>query len=192
MATARALPLPQRRAAKKQRSPWLLTFSDILMLLLAFFILRLAVSPFRQGKVVVEPNSPFKELNIIRFKKIGEVEGIRSVIDTDQIPEDRDDYSFTIREELGALARAFSGHDYTFRISALNCGGTFNNEIDRKLSTTTSSLISQFIDDGVSKDCLIVSNFPGQEELCRQNMDTASNVISKLVITIEQRSCEPL
>lgn len=191
MSVASTINYKPRRKIRNRRQ-WLLTFSDLLLLLLAFFILRLSVSPYRQGQVATESNAYFKELNTIRFKKIGEIDGIRSVIDADQIPANREDYSFSVREELGALARAFNERDYTFRISALNCSGEFNNEIDRKLSATTSSLISQFIDDGVSKDCIIVSNFPGQEALCSQNSDTISNVISKVVITIEQRGCEPL
>jgi flagellar motor protein MotB len=171
---------------------WLISFSDMLMLLLAFFILRLAISPYRQGKVIDDSNSTFKELNIIRFKKIGEIEGIRSIIGTDQLPEDRSKYSFAVREELGTLARAFGGNDYTFRISALNCGSGFNDEIDRKSSVTVNSVVSQFIDDGVSKECLIVSNFPEQSALCSQNLDASSNENSSVVITIEQRRCNPL
>ena len=183
---------PRLRTVRAGKRAWLLSFSELLLLLLAFFILRLAVAPYRQGQVVTTDQSYFKELNIVRFKKVGNLDGIRSFIGSSMIAESKDDFSFQVKEEFGTLARAFGGGDFTFSIAPTSCGKTFNTEIDRKLTASVSSVISQFLDDGVSKECLIVSNLPGQSADCSQNFDALSNENSGLVITIEQRSCNPL
>lgn len=192
MAAASTAYRPRLRTVRAGKRAWLLSFSELLLLLLAFFILRLAVAPYRQGKVITEDQSYFKELNIVRFKKIGDVDGLRSFIGSSVIGESQEDFSFQIREELGTLARAFGRGDFTFGIAPVDCGARFTTENERKLNAAINAVISQFLDDGVSKECLIVSNLPSQSADCSQKLDAASNEKSGLLITIEQRSCNPL
>ena len=186
---------PTSGFAQNRRRSWLLTFSDVLMQLLAFFILRLAISPNRHPKpppvqppmqqvASVESRPMFRDLQILKFRRVGFADSIAAELASSSLPLSSDEVSFTLREELMTLSSTFGGGDYLFSVSELRCPSK-TGEPRRQVSAKAALFISELITTGIMPHCLQLGTVEEARSPC-ESFDEGT-----VTVTIEQKNCEP-
>lgn len=165
---------------------WLLSFSDLLLLLIAIFVLKISMSTFiKPGETnkteeiaVEEPKAKFSG-------KYGEILWYASVSEKDLQKEELD---FNLKEKVATIAKTFNTADYQI-ILAYN---QYNegNISDSLKSGYYSKLISQLIDNGVDLENIFLttdSSFPTLQEQNSADSSKKNNLID-IVISRNQNT----
>lgn len=186
-----------------------MTFSDILMQLLAFFIMRLAIAPYRLGAILPankaqvggkggaeESEKQLQHLEYLKFHRGTFANTIEAEMETQFLPEAPENMSFALKEELVTLASTFGGGDFVFSIHESSC------KPSSTISAASSFFIEELLATGVPMECLQIGGNKNSEAFCdkskRKNNsqvnieDSANENPKRLTISISQRRCDPL
>ena len=175
-----------------KRRSWLLSFSDILLQLLAFFIMRYAITPHPPKAVISSPvseaeqlpitpkNKNAREMRLLKFRNSGTGGTSTAEVLAADLPTIPDDLSFSLKEDLTTLSLTFGEGKYLFEVSELRCA-----QGDGRLSPQARILVDSLVESGVSESCVQLS----QTQFSATPCDGPK--ADKVVVLMRHRECEP-